>query len=123
MVWKLDGNEPVYEQIMDTIRGAVLTGEYAPGQKIPSVRDLAVMAHVNPNTMQHAMQELERTGLVIAVGTSGRFVTRDVSILEKIRESHIRKLTVTCAEKFAQLGVSASQAAQLLLQYENEKEA
>ena len=86
MEWKLTGSEPVYLQIMESFRGAVLSGEFGPGDKIPSVRDLAAQARVNPNTMQRAMSELEQERLLCSHGTLGRFVTDDPAILEALRQ-------------------------------------
>ena len=74
MNWKFSGDRPVYQQIMENIRGAVLGGELPPGGRVPSVRELAMQAQVNPNTMQRALTELEREGLLVGGGTSGRTV-------------------------------------------------
>ena len=122
MNWKFTGDRPVYQQIMALIRGAVLRGELPPGGKIPSVRDLAAEAQVNPNTMQRAMTELEREGLLIGGGTSGRTVTENPQVLEKMRERILEELARECAEKFMVFGITPAQAAQLLLNLENEKE-
>ena len=118
MNWKFSGDRPVYQQIMENIRGAVLRGELPPGGKIPSVRDLAAEAQVNPNTMQRAMTELEREGLLISGGTSGRTVTENPEVLEEMRESILEALARECAEKFMVFGITPSQAAQLLLKLE-----
>lgn len=85
MVWKFSGNMPIYQQIVDAVRSAVLSGVYQPGEKIPSVRELATEATVNPNTMQRALQELERMGLLTAHRTSGRFVTEDAGMIRAAR--------------------------------------
>lgn len=122
MNWKFTGDRPVYQQIMALIRGAVLRGELPPGGKIPSVRDLAAQAQVNPNTMQRAMTELEREGLLISGGTSGRTVTENPEVLEKMREMILEELARECAEKFMVFGITPTQAAQLLLNLEKEKE-
>ena len=94
MNWKFAGDRPVYQQIMENIRGSILRGELPPGGKIPSVRDLAAQAQVNPNTMQRAMTELERDGLVYSQRTAGRFVTEDKAMIERVKldlaESHIQ---------------------------------
>ena len=74
MNWKFAGDRPVYQQIMAAIRGAILKGELPPGGKVPSVRDLAAQAQVNPNTMQRALTELEREGLLVSGGTSAYIV-------------------------------------------------
>ena len=118
MNWKFTGERPVYQQIMATIRGAILTGELSPGKKIPSVRDLAAEAQVNPNTMKRALTELEREGLLVSGGTSGRSVTQEQGILSAMREEALKELARECAEKFMVFGLTPSQAAQLLLALE-----
>lgn len=122
MNWKFSGDRPVYQQIMQTIRGAILKGELAPGKKVPSVRDLAAQAQVNPNTMQRALTELEREGLLISGGTSGRSVTQEESILSAMREAALRELAMECAEKFMIFGITPTQAAELLLRLDQKKE-
>lgn len=115
MNWKFSTEKPVYLQIMDQIRGAVLSGEYAHGEKIPAVRELAAEARVNPNTVQHALHELEQEGLLSAHGTNGRFVTEDEQVLQRLRSVRIRELAEDCAQKFAALGLSPAQAAKELM--------
>ena len=115
MNWKFSSELPVYLQIMDEIRGAVLSGEYLPGGKIPSVRDLAAQARVNPNTIQHALHLLEQEGLLSAHGTNGRFVTDDEQVLQELRQARIKALALEYAQKFAVLGLRPTQAAQEIL--------
>ena len=122
MNWKFSGDRPVYQQIMALIRGAILRGELPPGGKIPSVRDLAAEAQVNPNTMQRAMTELEREGLLVSGGTSGRTVTENPQVLEQLRDRTLEELARECAEKFMVFGITPTQAAELLLKLEKKKE-
>ena len=122
MNWKFSGDRPVYQQIMALIRGAVLRGELPPGGKIPSVRELAAEAQVNPNTMQRAMSELEREGLLVSGGTSGRTVTEDGEVLKQLQDRTLKELAQECAEKFMMFGITPTQAAQLLMNLETEKE-
>ena len=122
MNWKFTGDRPVYQQIMAAVRGSVLKGEWKPGQKVPSVRDLAAEAKVNPNTMQRALTELEREGLLVGGGTSGRTVTTDGEILDAMRKSTLEELARECAEQFMVFGVTPAQAAQLLAALDGEKE-
>ena len=123
MNWKFVGDRPVYQQIMALIRGGILTGKLSPGQKIPSVRDLAAQAQVNPNTVQRALTELEREGLLVSGGTSGRRVTEEEAILEEMKEQTITELARECAEKFRVFGLSPAQAAQRLMLLEEQEEA
>ena len=122
MNWKFTGDRPVYQQIMETLRGAILKGELPPGGKVPSVRDLAAQAQVNPNTMQRALTEREREGLLVGGGTSGRTVTQDETILSAMREQALQALARECAEKFMVFGLTPTQAARLLMALDTPKE-
>lgn len=85
MAWKFDGATPVYLQIAENIRARVIAGEWKPGARLPSVRELALDASVNPNTMQRALTSLEEERLVYAESTAGRFVTDDAEIIRQAR--------------------------------------
>ena len=85
MPWNLDADRPIFLQILERIRMDIISGKYTPGEKLPSVRELAAQAAVNPNTMQRAFAELERTGLVYSKRTSGRFITEDQEMIDAIR--------------------------------------
>lgn len=95
MSWDLDNSRPIYLQIMERIQQDIVSGHYKAGDKLPSVRDLALEAAVNPNTMQKALAELERSGLVYSQRTSGRYISEDKKLLGKIRremaEEHIHR--------------------------------
>ena len=86
MSWNLDHNMPIYLQLMDRIQRDIISGRYGPGDKLPSVRELAVEAAVNPNTMQKALSELERRGLVYSQRTSGRFITEDEELIKELKK-------------------------------------
>ena len=118
---KMAGDKPVYQQIMAALRGAILKGELIPGQKVPSVREVAAEAQVNPNTVQRAFSELEREGLLVGGGTSGRTVTTDETVLAAMRQETLQELARECMERFAVFGVTLAQAAQLLLDLEKEE--
>ena len=87
MPWELDNDRPIYLQLMERIQQDIVSGIYKPGDRLPSVRDLAVEAAVNPNTMQKALSELERSGLVYSQRTSGRFITEDTQLLDEMKTS------------------------------------
>ena len=86
MAWELDSQRPIYLQIVERIQYDIVSGRYKPGERLPSVRDLALEASVNPNTMQKALSELEQGQLVYSQRTSGRFVTEDLSLIQSVRE-------------------------------------
>jgi len=85
MVWKFKADQPIYAQLIEHIALAVITGEFPPGSRLPSVRELASEAGVNPNTMQRAFGELEREGLLFTQRTAGRFVTEDTEAIGALR--------------------------------------
>ena len=87
MSWEFENSTPIYKQIMKEIELKIISGVYKSGEKIDSVRDLAKEASVNPNTMQKALTELERTGLIYSQRTSGRFITEDINMINQIKVS------------------------------------
>lgn len=123
MNWKMSGDRPVYQQIVSLLQGAVIAGEFGPGERIPSVRELASQAKVNPNTMQRALSQLEQEGLLVSGGTLGRYVTREQQVLDRVRVEATRQAAREAAEKFAALGLTPSQGAALLQAMEEKKEA
>ena len=92
MAWKFSSDKPVYLQISDKIVKKVLSGEYPVGEQIPTVRQIALEAAVNPNTVQHAFSELENEGLIISKGTMGRFVTEDTEIISVCKHKMAEQL-------------------------------
>lgn len=86
MKWKFNNEKPIYSQIMEQIKSFIIMGVFECGSQIPSVRELAADAGVNPNTMQRALTELEREGLLYVNKTVGRFVTDDKAIIIKLKE-------------------------------------
>lgn len=85
MPWNLDSDRPIFVQIVEHLQYDIVSGVYAPGQKLPSVRDLAAAASVNPNTMQRALSELERDGYMHSERTSGRFITEDTHMIDELK--------------------------------------
>lgn len=106
MPWNLDNDRPIYLQLMERIQHDIISGVYKPGDKLPSVRDLAVEAAVNPNTMQKALSELERCGLVYSQRTSGRFITDNTDMLKEMRTELAREHIQNFFEQMRKLGFS-----------------
>ena len=85
MAWDLNSDRPIYTQILERIQTRIISGIYKPGEKLPSVRELAAEASVNPNTMQKAFAELERSGLIQTQRNSGRTVTEDTDMIKQVQ--------------------------------------
>ena len=87
MVWVFENDQPIYTQLVDQIKVAIVSGELPPGARMSAVRELSLEAGVNPNTMQRALRQLEREGLVYAQRSAGRFVTEDTAVIARVREA------------------------------------
>lgn len=109
MEWNFKSGIPIYSQIVDEMTMRIASGIYEPGEKLQSVRDLAMDAGVNPNTMQRALAELERRGLVYSERTSGRFVTKEEAVLKSLHEELAKKYFQELAEKLRKIGMSGEE--------------
>lgn len=106
MAWNFNDSAPIYMQIVNGLQREIASGAYPPGVRLPSVRDLALEAGVNPNTMQRALAELERRGLVNAQRTSGRFVTEDAGALTGLRKSMSDEIIQELTGRLRDLGMT-----------------
>lgn len=114
MSWDLSSDRPIYTQLIEQIELKICSGIYQPGSKMPSVRDLAAEAAVNPNTMQRALSELENAGLLYSQRTTGRFVTEDINLIKetraKISQEHIHQFL----NKMSELGFNNEEIIEIL---------
>ena len=122
MVWNFSDDLPIYQQIMDIVKRQIATGEWKPGEKLPSVREMALGAGVNPNTIQKAFSEMEREGFLYSQRTAGRFVTEDKAIIKGLQEG----LVVECVDAFLknmqELGFSIDEIIELIRKEEKKEE-
>ena len=116
MAWNLNSDRPIYMQIIEIIERQIVSGYYKPGDKLPSVRELAGEASVNPNTMQKALSELERSGLVITQRTAGRSVTEDTQMIADIRNALAQEQLQLFLHQMQELGYETKEVISLLEQ-------
>lgn len=114
MPWNLDSDRPIFIQIVERIEQDIMSGKYSPGEKMPSVRDLALEAAVNPNTMQKALSELERLGLVYSQRTSGRFITEDQKLITSLKKEKASADVKVFLEQMKALGLDKEQVIELI---------
>ena len=114
MAWNLNSDRPIYAQILERIQMQIVSGVYQPGTKIPSVRELAADAGVNPNTMQKALAELERSGLVTTQRTSGRVVTEDLDMIKETRNQLAGEQVKDFVRRMRELGFDREDIIDLL---------
>lgn len=120
MAWEFENDRPIYTQLLEMIQMMIIAGRYRSGDKIPPVRELSVEAGVNPNTMQRALQELERLGLLNVNRTAGRTVTDDAELIDRIRKQKAMDYTGRYLLDMRRLGYDG-QAILTLLHSEMEK--
>ncbi|WP_026885506.1 GntR family transcriptional regulator [Clostridium beijerinckii] len=114
MSWDFNDDRPIYMQLMEQIQLRIVSGIYKAGEKLPSVRDMAGDAAVNPNTMQKALTELERTGLVFTQRTSGRFITEDINMIKNIRNGLARDQIEKFLHNMERIGYTKQETIQLI---------
>lgn len=114
MAWDLKNDRPIYKQLLEIIELKIITGEYSKGDKLMSVRELAAEAAVNPNTMQKALTELERTGLVITERATGRYVTEDEQMIREARDDLAREQIELFLANMRRLGIDKEELLELL---------
>ena len=104
MKWQFSNDAPIYSQLIQQIQVGIVSGAFPPGQRLPSVRDLATEAGVNPNTMQRALAELERDGLVYSQRSAGRFVTEDQIMIDQVKRDLAQRHIQAFWEAMTHLG-------------------
>lgn len=122
MAWQFTSNRPIYQQIVEEIELRILNGSYEMGMRLPSVRDLAMMAAVNPNTMQRALSELESMGLVNTQRSAGRTVTTDEEAVRRARGAKAQALTQTYLLQMKALGLDRDEVLERLAKGETKED-
>ena len=118
MQWEFNSDRAIYAQIIEQMKLFIVSGELNPGDKVPSVRELASEAGVNPNTMQKALSELERGGLLFSNRTSGRFITEDGAMIQNIKEELAKENNENFLKNMEKIGFDKKQTAELILNFE-----
>ncbi len=104
MPWEVNPDRPIYLQLAEQLELKICSGLYPLGSRLPSVRDLAQEASVNPNTMQRALAKLEEDGLVYTNRTNGKFVTENENTIQKVRERIAQEQVKNFLKKMDELG-------------------
>ncbi len=123
MQWQFSNDAPIYTQMIQQVKVGIVTGAFPPGERLPSVRDMATEAGVNPNTMQRALAELERDGLVYSQRTAGRFVTEDNTMINTAKRSLAERHVKTFLEAMLRLGFRKDEIIDLISKELGEEEA
>lgn len=114
MDYFFDNERPIYIQIVEKIKAEIVSGKLKQGEKLPSVRELAVIARVNPNTMQKALVELENEGLVYTERTNGKFVTTNKELINKIQKELAKDKVINFLNDMKNIGITEKEAKEYL---------
>ena len=109
-----ENERPIYVQLVEKIRIEIVSGKLKLGQRIPSVRELAINARVNPNTMQKALVELENEGLIYTERTNGKFVTNDEQLIEKLKKELAEEKVNNFMKDMKNIGITYEEALKYL---------
>jgi DNA-binding transcriptional regulator YhcF (GntR family) len=112
--WDLKSDRPIYSQLIEQIEIKICSGIFAPGSKLPSVRELAQEAAVNPNTMQKALSLLEEHGLLYTNRTSGRFITEDTKMIQQAKQKLAQEQISEFLEKMKSLGLNKTETLSII---------
>lgn len=122
MAWTLNSDRPIYAQLVEKLKMQIVSGFYHPGDRLPSVRELAQEASVNPNTMQKAFSELEKSGLIITQRTSGRMVTEELNMIKGIQLELAKENIKIFLENMKQLGYTEKEIVALIEEITKEEQ-
>lgn len=116
-----NNNVPIYIQLLDYIKTYIISGEIKSGEKLPSVRELATLFKVNPNTMQKALIELEEEGLIYTERTNGKFVTNNHKIIDKIKKDYAKNIIDEYFSNMKKIGINKNEAIDYLIRKDDKK--
>ena len=122
MSWEFQDHLPIYAQLMDTLKRRIITGRYLPGEKLPSVRELAAEAGINPNTVQRAFSELEREGLIYTQRATGKYVTENADEIKSARQALAKTQVAEFLSNMQSLGYRVGDVIVLLQSFNESKE-
>ncbi len=111
---------PVYIRLIDDIYMRILTGEYPPGSKLPTVRDLALTMRANPNTVQRALGRIEEKGLIYTQRTTGKYVTENTSVINEARRSLAEQYADEYFENMKRIGFGSEEASSFIREKEDQ---
>lgn len=118
MNFVFDNDRPIYIQLVEQIKMHIISGKFKPGERLLSVRDLALQMKVNPNTMQRALVELENINLIYTERTNGKYVTTDEKLIKNYRDDYAKEKVLKYFNDMKELGYAKEDAIKYLKEWE-----
>lgn len=116
-----NNNIPIYVQLIEQLKIYIISGQIKPGDKLPSVRDLALENKVNPNTMQKALIELEELGLIYTERTNGKYVTQNIETIKKLKQEYAKNISTDYFQNMEKIGYSKKETIKYLKELGEDK--
>lgn len=113
-----DNDRPIYIQLVEQLKTHIISGKVSPGERLPSVRELALSLKVNPNTMQKALSELENLKLIYTERTNGKYVTTNKDIIKKYKKQYAKEKTNKYINDIKELGLNKEEIIALIKEME-----
>lgn len=120
LTWRLDKNRGICPQICEQLCARIVAKEFLPGQRLMSVREVALAAGVNPNTVQRAFEQLEGQGVLRSERGSGWYVTENVDCAQALYASMVQQKCRQFFSELADLGMTPEEVKKLVKEWENE---
>ena len=105
-----DNDRPIYIQLVEQLKEYIVAGEFKAGEKLPSVRELAIQIKVNPNTVQKALAEIENQKLIYTERTNGKFVTENEKLIENVKKELANQKVQKYFQDMHKLGINKQDA-------------
>ena len=117
MDWRLDKKRPICPQICEKLCVCIASGEIGAGERLMSVRDVALHAGVTPNTVQKSFEQLEQQGVIFSKRGSGWFVSEDIGIAKDVLQSLIRSKTINYLNDMQSLGLDKKEIIEIIKEF------
>ena len=121
MQFNFDNNIPIYIQLVEQLKIYIISGKIKPGERLPSVRELALKTKVNPNTMQKALVELEELNLIYTERTNGKYITTDNNLINKIKYEYANELSQKYIISMSDIGFNLNETIKYLKDIKGDK--
>lgn len=115
-MWQFNDTQPIYIQIIDYLKEKIFSGEIKPGGLLPSIRSLSLELEVNPNTIQHAYDEMEREGLIKAQRGIGFELTKEESKIKTMKKEKMHHLMQLLIVQLCKMGLTNAEISEFVHQ-------
>ena len=110
MEFTFDNERPIYIQLVEQFKIYIISGKISPGERLPSIRDMAINLKINPNTLQRGLMELENEGFIYTERTNGKYVTNDIKLINTYKKDYAKEKVIKYFDDMKELGFNKEEA-------------